>query len=274
VFVVAQERAVRVGRERRLAGSGQPEKHRDVVPIAHVRRAMHRHDLLGRQHVVQIGEDRLLHLARIGCAADEHDAAAEIAGDHGLRPASVARRVRLERGQVDDREARRVAPQFPPIRPDQQVADEQGVPSVFGEHPGAHAIIRVGAAVEVLREEVHALRVGEEIGEEGLELLRRHGAVVLPPDRLLGVGVAHDELILGRTAGMHTRVGEEGAAVRELGLAAAERVFVQGRRLQVPEHAFEVAEAKGFGALRTVEDADIFHDLLLLVAVRCRGDRP
>ena len=41
---------------------------------------------------------------------------------------------------------------------------------------------RVGAAVEVLREQRLALGVGEEIGEQRVEMLDRHRIVVVPPD--------------------------------------------------------------------------------------------
>ena len=52
VLVVADQAAVRVGRERRLARAAQAEKQRHVAVFADVGRAMHRQHALKRQHVV------------------------------------------------------------------------------------------------------------------------------------------------------------------------------------------------------------------------------
>ena len=90
MLVVADEGAVRIGRERRLAGAGEAEEDRRVAVAAGVGRAMHRHDLLRRQEVVEDGEHRLLHLARIARAADQHDLAREVAGDDRSRCARHA----------------------------------------------------------------------------------------------------------------------------------------------------------------------------------------
>src|SRR4051794_19273971 len=42
-LVVADQRAVRIGRQRGLAGAGEAEEQRAVAVLADVRRAMHRH---------------------------------------------------------------------------------------------------------------------------------------------------------------------------------------------------------------------------------------
>ena len=67
---------------------------------------MHRHHPLGRQEVVQDGEDRLLHLAGIGGAADQDQLLGEIDRDHGLAGRAMPRRIGIEAGQVDDGEFR------------------------------------------------------------------------------------------------------------------------------------------------------------------------
>ena len=84
VLVVANEGAVRVGGERRLAGAGEAEKDRRIALLADVGRAMHRHDVLRGQEVVEVGENRLLHFACVARAADQNDLAGEVAGDDGL----------------------------------------------------------------------------------------------------------------------------------------------------------------------------------------------
>ena len=164
-LVVADQGAVRIGRERGLAGAGQAEEQRAVAVLADVGRAVHRHHALRRQIEVQRGEHRLLHLARIGRAADQHDLAGEIDRDHrvGAFAAAVALGVGLERRQVDDGHVRHVARQLRALRTDQQLADEQRVPGEFGEDARLDAIFRIGAAIEVLREQRLALRMREEV---------------------------------------------------------------------------------------------------------------
>jgi hypothetical protein len=72
VLVVTDERALRIGRERRLAGAREPEEDGSAPVRADVRGAMHWQDALERQAVVHHGEDRLLDLAGVERAAD-HD---------------------------------------------------------------------------------------------------------------------------------------------------------------------------------------------------------
>ena len=86
------------------------------------------------------------------------------------------------------------------------------MPGELGEDAGLDAMGRVGAAIEILREELLALGMLQEIAEQRLEMLRRHRAVVLPPDGAVGRGIADDELVLGRAAGMAAGIGDERAA--------------------------------------------------------------
>ena len=104
MLVVADERAVRIGGERRLAGAGEAEEDRRIAVLAGVGRAMHRHHLFRRQQVVEDGEHRFLHLARIARAADQHDLAREVAGDDRLASRAMALGVGAKRRQVDDRQ--------------------------------------------------------------------------------------------------------------------------------------------------------------------------
>ena len=69
-------------------------------------------------------------------------------------------------------------------------------------------MVGVGAADQVLHEQVLARRMGEEVGEQRVELRRRHRLVVVPPDVRLGVCVADDELVLGRAAGVLAGIGD------------------------------------------------------------------
>ena len=139
MLVVADQRAVRVGGKRGLAGAGEAEEDRRVAVLAGVGRAMHRHDLFRRQQVVENGEHRFLHLARIARAADQHDLAREVAGDDRLAARAMPLGVGAERRQVDDRQFRDEGGQLLGRRADQEIADEQRMPGVFGEDARAQA---------------------------------------------------------------------------------------------------------------------------------------
>ena len=182
MLVVADQGAMRIGRERRLAGAGEAEEDRRVAVLAGVGRAMHRHDVLRRQDVVEEGEHRLLHLARIARAADQHDLAREVAGDDGLAARAMPLGIGAERRQIDDRQIGDEGGEILGRRTDQEIADEERMPGVFGEDARAQAQRRVGAGVEILGEQRLALGVGDEIGEQRVEMLDRHRVVVVPPD--------------------------------------------------------------------------------------------
>ena len=184
VLVVADQGAVRIGRERGLARAGQAEEQRAVAVLADIGRAVHRHHALRRQVEVERGEDRLLHLAGVGRAADQHDLAGEIDRHHrvGAFAPAMTLGVRLERRHVDDGQvgdeaarARRARGRI------KQLADEQRVPGIFGEDAGLDAVFRIGAAVEVLREQFLAFGVREKIGQQIVEILFDYFAVAVPP---------------------------------------------------------------------------------------------
>ena len=93
---------------------------------------MHRHNAFRRQNVVEIRENRLLHLARISRTADQNDLAGKIAGDDRFGPATVPLRIGLEARQIDDRHLRNVGSDFGCFRTDQKISDEKGMPCEFG----------------------------------------------------------------------------------------------------------------------------------------------
>ena len=108
-----------------------------------------------RQIEVERGEHRLLHLAGVGRAADQHDLAGEIDRHHGVGAfaAAVTLGVGLERRQIDDGEFGHEAGELGALGTDQQLADEQRMPGQFGEDAGLDLVFRIGAAVEILREQ-------------------------------------------------------------------------------------------------------------------------
>ena len=251
-----------IGGERGLAGAGEAEEQRDVTVLADIGRAVHRHHALRRQVEVERGEYRLLHLARIGRAADQHDLAGEIDRHHrvGALAAAVTLGVRLERRQVDDRHLGRERRELRAIGTDQELADEQRVPGVFGEHANLDAVFRIGAAEQVLREQLLAADVGAEIFQQVLEVLFALLAVAAPPDDVLGGGVDDGVLVLGRAAGVMPGLGAERTALHDVAFARRDGVLVERRRVQIPVDRGQILEAEFVSAECAVPQTSFLHE--------------
>jgi len=220
MLVVADQRALRVGRKRGLTGTGKAEEDGRVTLRADIGRAVHRHDTLGRQHVIECREDRLLHFAGVGRAADQNDAVGEVAGDDRFRTAAVAGRIGAEARQVDDGQLGLEVVKRRTLRTDQQVTDEQRMPGKLGDDTGRQLVLGIGATDQVLDEQVPAGRMGQHILVQDAEMLGRHGLVVVPPDFAIGMNVADDELVLGRTPGVLAGHGAERTIGGQHGLVA------------------------------------------------------
>src|SRR5262249_56219856 len=106
VVVGADQGAGTVGRQRRLTGAGEAEEDRAITLRAYICRAMHREYAAGRQHEIEIAEHRLLDLAGVAGAADQHEARGEIDQDEGLRADAVELGDREEIRGMQDREGR------------------------------------------------------------------------------------------------------------------------------------------------------------------------
>ena len=150
------------------------------------------------------------------------------------------------------------------LRTDQQLADEQRVPGELGEDAGLDPVLRIGAAVEVLREQRLALRMREEVLIQSLELLFALLAVAVPPDGVFGQRIDDRMLVLGRAAGVMTGLGAERAAGDDSGLAVADRVLVERRRGEVPMDAGEIFEAELVSTVGAVAQTRLFHGKSLL----------
>ena len=200
----------------------RPKNSADVAVRADIGRAVHRHHALRRQIEVERGEHRLLHLAGVGRAADQHDLAGEIDRDHrvGAFAAAVTLGVRLERRQIDDGHVRHEARELGALRTDQQRADEQRVPGEFGEDAHLDAVLRIGAAIEILREQLscpsHAPGSPDSSVSNCSWLML---AVAVPPHAVRGEVVDDRMLVLGRAAGVMTGLGAERAAGDDVGFA-------------------------------------------------------
>lgn len=220
---------------------------------------MHRHDALRRQQVVQHREDRLLHLAGVGRAADEDDAIGQVAGNDGFGAAAMAGRIGAEARQIDDGQLRQETFQGVTLGTNQQIADEERVPGEFGHYPRWQGVIRVGAADQVLNEKIAAFRMGQHVLMQHGEMFRRHRLVVVPPDLAVGIAVADDELVLGRTAGVLTGQRTKCTICCQLRLAATDRLFIKSRFQEVVANAGSLPQADFRDPRSRVPHAEFLH---------------
>ena len=177
----------------------RPKKSAVSPVVADVRRAVHRHDALQRQRVVEDREDRLLDLAGVVRSADQHELAAEVHEDEYLRARAVLGGVGLELREIDDRELR---PMRRPLRRvvfrQEHVPGKQVVPGELVHDANRHAVRRVGAAPGVEHEELLVLRVGHHVAVNEIELRFLDRLVDRAPVHVLfALRFADDKLVVG-----------------------------------------------------------------------------
>ena len=239
MLVIADQRAALIGRQSGLARAGEAEEHRRIAIRANIGGAVHRHDALLGEEVVEDREDRLLHLASIGRAADQNELLRKVHGNDRLAARAMTRRISLEAGQIDDRIFRNEISQIGRFRTHKQGADEEIMPGELIDHADFHAIFRLRATEQIgdVKRALLAKR-REEIFLQRCKLFRRHRTIdVPPPDGIFRLGIAHDELVLGGTAGVLTRGHHEGTILGEQAFPFAHRIFRKRRGQQVPFHS-------------------------------------
>jgi hypothetical protein len=275
VLVVADEAPGRVGGEGSLAGAGEAEEDRRVAVRPDVGGAVHREDALAGEQVVEHGEDGLLEFAGVAGAADEDHPPGEAQHDEGAGERAVARGVGLEFGGVEDGEARLERRQLLGCRANEHVPDEEHVPRVRAEEPDRKPVGRVRAAEQVLLEELLVLEVGLHVPMEQVEVRGREPGILLPPDVGSAVRFFHDELVLGRAAGVWRRDGGEGAAVGQLAFLPSDRVLDQAGGTQVRVDSRHDRRAHGLrrrlGAHLFEESSQGWAEPPVLVAARARS---
>ena len=235
VLIVADQHAGDIGGERGLAGARQAEEHRRLRQIAHrmVGRAVHRHHALGGQDVVEQREHRLLDLAGVGRAADQHHLALEADGDHRLGAAAMPRRDGLEARQVDDGELGVERRKLIHRGAAQHVAAEQRVPRQLADHAHVEAMRGRGAGVEILHMDLGAVHVRHHVLAQRLERLRRHARVGFPPDMRLDRRLDDDMLVARRAAGVLAGLDHQRAADAQRAFAALDRHLRQRGNAEV-----------------------------------------
>jgi hypothetical protein len=104
------------------------------------------------------------------------------------------------------------------------------------DHADADPVRGVGAGEGVDDVEVTPVEMSDDLRAQPVEIVLLDRLVDgSPPDPVLGVRLPDDELVLRRATGEAAGVDDERAALRELPLAARERMRVEqgGRRLPV-----------------------------------------
>ncbi len=139
VLVVADQVPLWIGRERRLAGPGEPEEDRDAAVVVDVGRAVHRQDAFEGQAVVHEREDRLLDLAGVEGAADEHLHPARVENDEGLAPGPILFGIGRDLGRVQDERLRLVVGELLLGRIDEERLREERMPGAVGHTRRARA---------------------------------------------------------------------------------------------------------------------------------------
>ena len=246
VLVVANQLALGVARQRRLARARQAEEQRGVAGGADVGRAVHGQHAAKRQQVVQDREDCLLVLAGVAGAANQHFAGGEVDRHRHVRAGAVPGRIGLERRRHEHRELRFKGGQVPGGRDDEEVAHEQALPRQFLDEADRQAVLGIRAGVEILHEEFLVLQVRDDVAAQRVEVGGLDRPVDLaPPDIALARGFLDHELVVGRTAGVRASAAHEGAVRGDVAFLAANRVLIQRGRRQV-----EVDRLRGMNPVR------------------------
>ena len=265
VLVVSDQRALGVGGQRRLAGARQAEEHGRVAVRPHVGGAVHRQHVGLREQVVHHGEDRLLDLARVARAADQHHPAAEIEDDEYRGVRAVDLGVRVKAGALNDRELWFVVADRIQRRAEEHVSREHAVPCVLRHDPDRNPVLGIGTGPQVLHEDSAPLQVGAHAAVQVLEFLGRERPILgAPPDLRLRARFLHDELVQRRAAGVVSRAYHERAAGED-GLVRPDRVLVQRGSRVIPPHDARADDAVILYAVTGNDRSDLLHAVL----VRC-----
>ena len=238
VLVVADQRPFGVGGERRLAGAGEPEEDRHTAVVVDVGRAVHREDTLQREPVVHHREDRLLDLARVERAADEHLGAARVQDDEGAATGAVLRGIGLHRRCVENERVGLEGFELLGGRIDEHRLREQRVVRPVGDHPHRDAMGGVGAGERIDHVQVLPLEMVDDFLAQSVEMLLGERLVDrAPPDAAFGSRFLDHELVLRRAAGEVARVDAQRPAFGQAALTALEGMRVEQRRGWLPVDA-------------------------------------
>ena len=196
MFVIANQTAIRIRRERRLASATETEEDRCVASFADIRRAMHREYALQWQNIIEHAENTLLHFAGILRAADEHRLAREIRYDKHFAVELIFFGVCQEFAGVDDRPVWHVRLQLLRCRFPEQLFHEQTMPRKFRNDSNRRLIpwIRTGESIHY--KQIAFLQMLHHILPELPEILARNRLVHFAPRNFVArAGFIHNPFI-------------------------------------------------------------------------------
>ena len=281
MLVVANEQAVRVGREGGLAGAAEAEEDGGVLALEiGVGRAVHGGDATQGIEVVHHGEHALLHLAAVPGVDDDLLALLDVEGHYGLGvEAELLVVVALGLGGVEDHEVGLEVLKLLGGGADEHIGDEVCLPGHFHDEAHADAGVGVGAAEAVYDVESLVAELLDGLFLEAVPDFGGDGLVVVlvavggPPYGVFGDFVAHQVLVLGGTTGVDAgedvdgSVGGEDAPLVAFQLGI-ELVAVQVVVTRVVDDVLDILDAVlrqidlchsfnfGLGAAQTVGSAD------------------
>src|SRR6266704_3056206 len=150
VLVVTDQCAAWIGGQSRFPGSRQTEEDGRIILRADVCGTMHGHHFLSGQKVIQRRKYGLLDFSGIRTSPYQDDLLRKINRDHRIAAHAMPLGIRLEGRATIDRELRKERREFAAVGPNQQRADEKGVPSKRGEDARTQPEFRIGAGAKVL----------------------------------------------------------------------------------------------------------------------------
>lgn len=150
VLVVANEGAVGVGRQRRLAGAGEAEEEGHVAVFALVGRRVQGQDVVLDGHLVEEdGEDALFHLAGVLGAENDHFLLGEVDGDRRGRRHALGVAVGGEGAGIVDGVVGVEVLELLAGRADEHVAHEEGMVGAGADDADADAVLFIPAGVAI-----------------------------------------------------------------------------------------------------------------------------
>ncbi len=244
MLVVADQPPLGVRGERGLPRPREAEEERGISPVADVAGAVHGEHVPAGKQVVEHGEDGLLDLAGVAGPPDQHDLPLERDQDEGLAVGAVHLGDGVEARDGDHREVGNVLqPLAGIVDLPEQVAREERLPGVLGDHAERELVARLRSCVAILDEDVLVLEIGREPPVEEVELLRIEGPVLRsPPDPIGARGILDDEPVLRAPPGVRSGPDDDRPQVRDPPLAALDDLLVEVRGGRVPVDPGDVVE--------------------------------
>lgn len=150
MFVVADQRTLGIGRQGRLAGTRQTEKHGDIAILALVcRRMQGQHIVLNGHLVEENGEDTLLHLAGIFGSENDHLLLGEIDGNRCRRGHTLCEAIGREGTSIVNDIVWVEVLEILARRANEHIPHEKGVVGTRADNPHANSVPLIPACKPV-----------------------------------------------------------------------------------------------------------------------------